>query len=148
MVSKSDIADALGAGLTGVADAAKFIYMSGQLGPDYEANATGLAECVIIAPYALRLKKFTVRVSTVEAAGGTLDVEKMADETAIGSATAMATQLVPTAVGGLAAATNYEMSLNTDGTEDLAEGDLCILRGGATGELTGVAYTAMFERLV
>jgi len=148
MVSKADIAGALGAGLTGVADAARMIYMSGQLGPDYEANATGLAECVIIAPYALRLHRFKIRVATVESAGGTLDVEKMASETAIGSATAMATQLVPTAAGGLAAATNFDFTLNTDGTADLAEGDLCILRGGSTGELTGVAYTAMFERLI
>jgi len=58
---------------------------SGQLGPDYEANATGLATCVIIAPYPLRLKSFVIRVKTLESAGGTLDVQKMASGTAIAS---------------------------------------------------------------
>lgn len=148
MVSKHDIADALGAGLTGVSDAARFIYVSGQLGPDYEANATGLATTVIIAPYAMRLNSFTIRVKTLESADGTLDVQKMASGTAIGSATDMVTQFVPTSGGGLEAATNENLVVGTDGSQDLAAGDICILVGGTTGELTGVAYTAMFERLV
>lgn len=148
MVSKADIADALGAGLSGVTDAAKFIHMAGQLGPDYEANATGLATCVIIAPYPMRLKRFIIRVNTVETADGTIDVQKIPSGTTIASAVDMVTQFVPTAAGGLVAATNEELVVATDGSEDLATGDICVLVSGTTGELTGVAYTAMFERLV
>jgi len=63
-------------------------------------------------------------------------------------ATDMVTQFVPTAAGGLEAATNEELVVASDGSEDLDTGDICMLVGGSTGELTGVAYTAMFERLV
>lgn len=145
MVSKRDIADALDAGVGGVSDSARNIYVSGQLGPDYGVNATGLDGCVFIAPFAVRLKKFIVRVKTVESADGTIDVKKMASGGT--SASKMVTTLVPTTAGGLAAATNEELAIIT-ADADLATGDICMIMGGATGELTGVAYTAMFERLI
>jgi hypothetical protein len=148
MVSKQDVVAALGGGMSGVPDAVQNIHLSGQLGPDYEANATGLATTVFIAPYKCELTRFIIRVKTLESAGGTIDVQKMASGTAIASATDMVTRFVPTAAGGLVAATNENLVVATDGSQILDEGDICILVGGATGELTGVAYTAMFKRLV
>lgn len=149
MVSKHDIATALGAGLTGTADAAKFIRLSGQVGPDYGAvGANGVDAIILIAPYPVRLTEFLFRVKTVESADGTIDVEKVPSGTALGSGDDMVTQYVPTAAGGLTADTNEPLVINTDGTQDMDTGDMCVIKVGTIGELTAISWMACFERLV
>lgn len=115
---------------------------------DYGAVQTGVDAVVCIAPYAMKLTTFTIRADTVETAAGTVDVKKVASGTALSSGTAMVTQLVPTSAGGLTAATNLDLTLDTtEANYTVAAGDLIVLMVGTTGELTGLAYRAVFERL-
>lgn len=114
---------------------------------DYGAVQTGVDCVVCIAPYAMKLKTFTIRADTLETAAGTVDVKKVASGTALSSGTDMVTQVVPTS-GTLTAATNYAMALHaTAANYTVAAGDLVVLMVGTTGELTGLAYTAVFERV-
>lgn len=115
---------------------------------DYAAVQTGVDTIVCVAPYAMKLISFTIRAEVVETAGGTVDVHKVASGTALSSGTAMVTQLTPTAVGGLTALTNLDLTLHaTEANYTVAAGDLVALMLGTTGELTGLAYLAVFERV-
>lgn len=114
---------------------------------DYSAIQSGVDTVVCIAPYAMKLTSFTIRAQTLESAGGSIDVKKAASGTVIGSATDMVTQVVPTAAGGLTAATNYDMTLAATANITVAAGDLVVLMVGSTGELTGLAYRAVFDRV-
>lgn len=114
---------------------------------DYGAVQTGVDAIVCIAPYAMKLTSFTIRADTLETAGGTVDVKKVASGTALSSGTDMVVQVVPTS-GTLTAATNYAMVLHaTEANYTVDVGDLVALMIGTTGELTGLAYCAVFERL-
>jgi hypothetical protein len=114
---------------------------------DYDANQTGIDTVVCIAPYAMRLVSFTIRAKTLESAGGTVDVTKVASGTALTSGTAMVTQVVPTGTT-LTAATNYAMALHaTEANYTVAVGDMVVLALGTCGELTGLAWIAVFERV-
>lgn len=114
---------------------------------DYAAVQTGVDCVVCIAPYAMKLTSFTIRADTLETAGGTVDVKKVASGTALSSGTDMVTQVVPTGTT-LTAATNYAMALHaTAANYTVAAGDLVVLMIGTTGDLTGLAYTAVFERV-
>ena len=114
---------------------------------DYGAVQTGVDCVVCIAPYAMRLVSFNIRADTLETAGGTIDVKKAASATALSGGTAMVTQVVPTGTT-LTAATNYPMALHaTEANYTVAAGDLVVLMVGTTGELTGLAYVAVFERV-
>lgn len=115
---------------------------------DYSGVQTDVNAVICIAPYAMKLTSFTIRAQILETTAGTVDVKKVASETVIGSATDMVMQLLPTAAGGLVAATNYNMELvATEASYTVAAGDLVVLMIGTTGELTGLAYLAVFERL-
>lgn len=114
---------------------------------DYGAVQTGVDTVVCIAPYAMKLSSFVIRADTLETAGGTIDVKKAASGTALSGGTAMVTQVVPTS-GTLTAATNYSMVLDaTAANYTVAAGDMVVLMVGTTGELTGLAYRAVFERV-
>jgi len=114
---------------------------------DYGAVQTGVDTVVCIAPYAMRLVSFTIRADTLETAAGTIDVKKVASGTALSSGTDMVTQVVPTGTT-LTAATNYDMALHaTEANYTVAAGDLVALIVGTTGELTGLAWIAVFERV-
>ena len=152
MVSKRDIATALGAGMTGTPDAARFIYIGGTTGNNLNeviGDAITKYRGLVIAPYALRLSQFTVRTVAKETtANATIDVLKAASGTAITSGTAMATQLDPDT---LVNATNKNLAINTDGTQDLAKGDLLafkVVSGAATSTLKHISGVAKLERLV
>ena len=114
---------------------------------DYGAVQTGVDCVVCIAPYAMKLVSCTIRADTLETAAGTVDLKKVASGTALTSGTAMVTQVVPTSAT-LTAATNYAMALDaTAANYTVAEGDLVVLMIGTTGELTGLAYRVVFERV-
>ena len=125
---------------------AKEVVFSGGIN-DYSGVQTGVDAVVCIAPYAMKLTSFTIRAQTLETADGTIDVKKAASGTVIGSATDMVTQVVPTAAGGLVAATNYDMVVGAAAVATVAAGDLVVLMIGTTGDLTGLAYRAVFERI-
>ena len=72
---------------------------------------------------------------------GTVDVTKAASGTALSAGTAMVTQLVPTAAGGLTAATNYNMALHaTEANYTVAAGDIIVLQIGTPEELFEEVY--------
>ena len=152
MVSKRDVADALGAGLTGVSDAAQFIYVGETTGNnlnDLIGNGITKYRGLIVAPYPMRLSQFTVRTIAKEStANATIDVLKAASGTAITSGTAMVTQIDPDT---LVNATNKDLTINTDGTQDLAKGDLLafkVVSGAATSTLKHISGVAKLERLI
>ena len=126
---------------------AKEVVFSGDNG-DYGSVQSGRDTVVCIAPYAMKLTSFLIRADTLETANGTIDVKKVASGTALSSGTAMVTQVVPTTGGGLVAATNYSMVLHaTAANYTVAKGDLVMLMTGSTGELTALAWTAVFDRI-
>ncbi len=114
---------------------------------DYGAVQTGVDCVVCIAPYAMKLVSCNIRADTLETAAGTVDLKKVASGTALSSGTDMVTQVVPTS-GTMTAATNHPMALHaTVANYTVAAGDLVVLMVGTTGELTGLAYVAVFERV-
>lgn len=77
------------------------------------------------------LKYATVRANTVGVAGATFDIMKVASGTAIASAAAIVTQIAGTA---FTAFTDVKLTVNTDGTQNIAAGSLIVAKlvtGGA-----------------
>lgn len=123
----------------------KAVVFSGGI-DDYGANPSGRDEIVCIAPYAMKLTKFTIRCETLEAAGGSINVVKSEDGGNFGNAVEMVTTVVPTSAT-MTIRTNYDMELGA--TEDItvAAGDMVAIKMGTTAELRGLAYLAVFERI-
>lgn len=124
---------------------AKSVVYSGGVN-NYGAVQTDVDTVVCIAPYAMKMVSFTIRADTLESAGGSIDVRKAASGTELSAATDMAMQVLPTSIV-LTAATNYDMSIASGANGTVAAGDLVALMVGDTGELTGLAWLAVFERV-
>lgn len=84
-------------------------------------------------PKAGKLKRCTIRSTAAGVASATIDILKAASGTAISSGTAVVTQLAGNA---LTASTDYDMVVNTDGTENIAAGSLIVAK-----IVTGAAET-------
>jgi hypothetical protein len=148
MVSKQAIAEALSCGVGGVGDSANFIYIeggSGSLDTLYGDAATRYE--ALFRP--VRLIDFIVRSPAKETtADATVDVLKAASGTAMSSGTAMVTQIDPDT---LVNDTDKALVPNTDGTQEMAAGDVMFLKvvsGAATSQLKHLSYWAKLKRLI
>jgi len=151
MVSKQDMASALQCGVGGMGDSANFIYIEGETG-DLDTvlgDAATIYRTLFRAAYAVELKGLTVRTVAKETtADATLDILKAASATAHSSGTAMVTQIDPDT---LVNSTDKALTINTDGTQQLAAGDVMYIKvvsGAATSELKNLSYWAKFKRLI
>ena len=151
MVSKQDIAAALNCGVGGVGDSTNFIYVEGDTGDlnTLIGDAATRYIAVFRANFAVKLRDFKVRsIAKESTANATLDIVKAASGTAFTSGTAMVTQIDPDT---LVNSTDKALTVNTDGTEDLAAGDtmyLKVVSGAATSQLKNLSYWAKLKRLI
>ena len=126
-----------------------YIYVTGETGEltALIGNATTIYHAVFRAPVGMELISFRVRSEAKETtANATLDVLKAASGTAITSGTAMVTQIDPDT---LVDATDKALVVKTDGSEDLAAGNLVVLKvvsGASTSQLKHLAYMAKLKR--
>jgi len=151
MVSKQDMAAALQCGVGGIGDAAHFLYIEGQTGDldTLYGDAQTVYTALFRAPYAVELKGLTVRTVAKETtANATLDILKAASGTAHSSGTAMVTQIDPDT---LTNSTDEALTMNTDGTQQLAAGDIMytkVVSGAATSALKHLSYWGKLKRLI
>ena len=130
-------------------DAGEYIYIGGSTGDlnTLIGDAKTLYVPLIRTPIAMSLVSFHVRTEAKETtANATMDVIKAASGTAIGSGTAMVTQKDPDT---LTNATDAALTVKTDGSEDLAVGDMMffkVVSGAATSTLKHLAFTAKLRR--
>ena len=123
----------------------KEVVFSGSVN-DYGTTQSGVDTIVCIAPHAMRLTSFIIRAETLETAGGTVDVKKIVNGGTFGNGVDMVTQVIPTSAT-LTTKTNYSMTLGIAANIVVTSGDMVALVIGSTGELTGLAYQAVFERV-
>ena len=146
MVNKQEVADVLQVPLNAMLDAMRNIYVHGTIDDAAVLVVGGTATyAVFIAPYACKVVDFTVRAETIETAGGTIDVKKAASGTAIGSGTAVITQI---GADNLIASTNCICAvLTASNVNHMAAGEVLGIIIGTVGEMTGLVYSAKIERL-
>ena len=149
MVNKQEIADSLQISINSLLDAIRYIRLTGTIDDAAVLVDGGTATVVVFAaPYACKVTEVTVRAETLETADGSIDVKKAASGTAISGGTAVITQVIPTTGGGMVAATNYACTIVTAANANqMAAGDVLAIVVGTVGEMTGLQYNVVIERL-
>jgi hypothetical protein len=152
MVNKMEIAQAIDASPGMMVDSVRHFHVFGSVDFENVNMNTGAVQTIFIAPFGCKVVECLIRFGTVETTDSNdevLDLKKAASGTAIGSGTAVITQisLDPTD-DPYTADTNYICAVKSDGSEILVAGDMvAFVVGGTVDEITGCVYAVKFERL-
>lgn len=151
MSKKDEIASVFDMSVGQIVDALKYFHVQGMIDDLNTLLITGDSVGVFRAPFACELVEGTIRVGLAETTDSNdevLDLKKAASATALGSGTAMITQisLDPSDVEPVAH-TDYPCAVNTDGTQKVVAGDMVgFVLGGTINEHKGIFYDLKFAR--
>lgn len=152
MVNRMEVAQAIDASPGMLVDAVRHFHVQGTIDDMNTLLITGDTVGVFRAPYGCKLVECIIRVGLAETTDSNdevLDLKKAASGTAVGSGTAIITQvsLDPSDTEPVAH-TDYPCTVNSDGTEVLVAGDMVgFILAGTINEHKGIFYSLKFERL-
>lgn len=152
MVNKQEIAELFDASVGQMVDSLRYFHVQGTVDDLNTLLVTADEVGVFRAPFGCKLIECTIRVGapeTTDSNNEVLDLKKAASGTAVGSGTAMITQVsLDPSDTEPAANTDYPCTVNSDGTEIMVAGDMVgFILGGTINEHTGFFYDLKIERL-